>query len=314
MSKDLELKSITYQGWNAYELKNKYLSIKVVPQVGGRIISFSKGETELLYTMPKLRGKKFALDEVEDIESYREDLDYLPIGGYKTWLAPQSKWGWPPYLDLAVGEYQIDYYQSNNKIEFKMISPICRESGMQLIRKIILNKDDDNLKLKQKMKNCQADSKEYGLWDVTQVLGSGKVVFPISNEYKLENLMETNGKDFMTLMKIDGELYAIIECPGEVEFKLGTYFSAGWLLSIVEDKGQKIGYLKQFPVFSGAEFGHGYALEVFDTYKFDYFEVEVHGPMTSLASEESAGFAEEWQIYTWEADTSLEEMIRAVSL
>ncbi|GAB6099975.1 hypothetical protein JCM16358_18540 [Halanaerocella petrolearia] len=313
MSKELRLEQVDYQGWQAYKLENKHLSIVVLPQVGGRIISLVNSGQELLYTMPKMKGETFALEEIEDIKDYRRQIDYLPIGGYKTWLAPQSKWHWPPYLDLAVGKYQIDYHQTDEEIEFKLVSPICRETGMQLVRKVALTKDSKRLVVDQEMKNWGLADKKYGLWDVTQVAGEGQVVLPISSEYELENLKETDGKEFVTTLKIEGNQYAVIDCSGQVEFKLGTYFSAGWLLSLVDVPEGRIGYLKRFPTFSEAEFGHGCAVEVFDTYKFDYFEVEVHGPMTNLGQEENTSFSEEWEIYNWDQDIKLEEVIKELA-
>ncbi|MBM7555543.1 hypothetical protein [Halanaerobacter jeridensis] len=49
------------------------------------MISFSGDEV--------LKGRRYSLEGIIDIETYRKDLYYVPAEGYKIWLAPQSDWG-----------------------------------------------------------------------------------------------------------------------------------------------------------------------------------------------------------------------------
>ncbi len=306
------INQLTYQGWQAYELKNENLSLIIVPELGGRVVSFSRQGIDLLYTMLSLRGKTYDLEGIADIAAYRQKLDYLPPGGYKTWLAPQSDWEWPPYLDLAVGKYEVDYSQTEGQAELELTSPVCRESGMQFNRRISLAAAQSQVQIVQKMKNCRAQKQECGLWDVTQLAGQGQVIFPLPIEDDLESLSEEVPEQLIDFKLINDQLYVIIDCPGEVEFKVGTYFSAGWVLAVVAREEQVVGYLKTFPVFPEAEFGHGCALEVFDTYKFDYFEVEVHGPKTELTAGEETGFTENWDLFCWPQEKGLAAVIETV--
>ncbi len=308
------IKKENYQGWEAYRLENDYLKMLFLPQVGGRIISFSNKGDELLYTMPKARGKVYDLDGIDNIKEYRKELEYTPVGGYKTWLAPQFKWDWPPYLDLAVGDYKFDYQKEEDKIICSLISPICRETGMQLIREFILTSNSEQLEVRQRMKNLSLEEKEFGLWDVTQVQGEGKVIFPIYNLDDIDNLLDENGKEFISTIELTGQLYAIVECNSQAEFKVGTASSAGWVLSVVTRGSKKVGYLKRFPIFTEVKFGHGYAIEVFDTYKYDYFEVEVHGPLVNLAEQEENSFTEEWEIYNFDQNMELEGIIKSINI
>lgn len=305
----LEVNNINYEGYDAYQLKNEQVSLIILPAVGGRIVSYTLKNHEFLYTIPELKGREYNLEGIVDIESYRKDLDYVPAGGYKTWLAPQSKWGWPPYLDLAIGDYEVAYELDERKIKFELISPCCRETGMRLTRTILLNKGDRKVRIKQGMKNFGSQSTEYGLWDVTQMKGTGQVIFPLESKDDLVFLNQPQIDLEVEIIEVNHQLLAIVNCHGQKEFKLGTSFSAGWMLTVVETQDNKVGYLKEFPVFEEATFGHECALEVFDTYKYDYFEVEVHGPVTELKPKQSTSFTEKWSSYQWDKSSSLKEII-----
>lgn len=305
----LEVNNISYEGYDAYQLKNELISLILLPAVGGRIVSYSNFNHEFLYTIPELKGRTYSLEGIVDIEAYRKDLDYVPAGGYKTWLAPQSKWGWPPYLDLAIGDYDFEYEINNQQLEFRLLSPKCRETGMQLSRTIILSAGSDRVKVKQGMKNCSNQVKEYGLWDVTQLKGQAKVIFPVQSSQDIKFLKESKSDTEVECKEVAGKLLAVITCLGEEEFKLGTSFSEGWILTLVEEEDYQLGYLKEFPVFSNPVFGHDCALEVFDTYKYDYLEVEVHGPMKKLKVGEETSFTEEWTTYQWSKNESLAQII-----
>ena len=306
----LEVNNINYEGYDAYQLKTEELSLIILPAVGGRIVSYTYKEHEFLYTIPELKGGKYNLEGIVDIESYRKDLAYVPAGGYKTWLAPQSKWGWPPYLDLAIGDYEVAYEVDEKELKFEVKSPCCRETGMRLTRTIFLNKEDKKVRIKQGMKNSNSDNKqEYGLWDVTQVQGSGQVIFPLQSKEDLIFLNQSQSDSIVEIIEVEQQLLAVVDCQGQQEFKLGTSFSAGWMLTVLETPNRKLGYLKEFPVFVEATFGHECALEVFDTYKYDYFEVEVHGPVKELKPKQSTSFTEEWSSYQWNKSNSLKEII-----
>lgn len=306
----LKIEEIEYLGWEAYRLENKYLSIVILPKVGGRIISFSNKEDEILYTAPNLQGMTLDLLEVDNIKEYREKFKYIALGGYKTWLSPQSNWDWPPYLDLELGSYKCTYHHSEDKIKVNLISPICRESKMQLTRTIVLERDSYSLKIGQGMKNCSLENKECGLWDVTQIADNGQVILPISSFKKIKNLIDTDGTEGIKVLEVNEELYAIINCFGDKMFKIGTDFSAGWVLAIIDKGDKRLGYLKRFPIFEGANFGHGCAVEIFDISNYNYFEIEVHGPLSELLPEEEYGFVEEWELYSWDNQMTIKDIIK----
>ena len=85
----------TYKGWNAYVLKNDFVQLHVVPEIGGRVIQYTFGKKDFFWINPKLAGKT----------SLKTGLDpeggWLNYGGDKLWPAPQGwdndrQWPGPP--------------------------------------------------------------------------------------------------------------------------------------------------------------------------------------------------------------------------
>ena len=57
----------------------------------------------------------------------------------------------------------------------------------------------------------------------------------------------------------------------------------GWMLGILDVAGLGlVGYRKSVKVFGDQEYGHGCLAEVFNSDVYPYFEMEIHGPVTTL--------------------------------
>ncbi|ACL70052.1 DUF4380 domain-containing protein [Halothermothrix orenii] len=308
----IEFKKTEFKGWQGYELKNKVISLILLPEVGGKIVSFSYRGQDLFFNLPENSTSKIDLSRIGDVKSYRKKFDYVPTGGYKTWLAPQSKWDWPPYLDLELGSYNMSVFQEKDKIQVELTSPVCRESGMRLMRVITLKAGSPEVTIKQGMENCSTTDRTFGLWDVTQIHGEGRVIFPILSDDSLGYIVTPEKNNYTERYNFDGKSFISVHCPGQEIFKLGTGYSKGWILTLVEKEDWLLGYLKIFPVFSGARFGHGYAMEVFDTNKYNYFEVEVHGPLNKIRPQDKYFFTEEWRVLSWDKKSDIKEIMETV--
>jgi len=55
------------------------------------------------------------------------------------------------------------------------------------------------------------------------------------------------------------------------------------MLGIIEVPGiGLVGYRKQVPVHKDKSYGHGCTAEVYNSDRYPYFEMEIHGPLVSL--------------------------------
>ena len=54
-----KIQSITYQGWPAEQLTNQWLTLTIVPQLGGRVMQVTFAGHPYLFVNPQLKGKHF---------------------------------------------------------------------------------------------------------------------------------------------------------------------------------------------------------------------------------------------------------------
>ena len=48
---------VVYKGWDVYVMKNDFVQLHVVPEIGGRVIQYALGEKEFFWVNPALIGK-----------------------------------------------------------------------------------------------------------------------------------------------------------------------------------------------------------------------------------------------------------------
>lgn len=151
-------------GWEGFELSSGDLKVGLTPSIGGRIMSLVYKGQELLFIDPKHYGETFDPTYWQDLNQAKKELGFRVWGGDKTWIAPQSKWlsGIPP-LDLDAAPYTIKF-QNETAV---MTSPICRETGLQIIRCVDVR--DAQVYLTEELHNKGSKPLERGLWNVTQI-------------------------------------------------------------------------------------------------------------------------------------------------
>ncbi|MBJ7881545.1 hypothetical protein [Gelidibacter salicanalis] len=122
-----------YKGWNwenVHVAKNKYISVVVVPDAGGRILEYNLGQVPSLWLNPELLGKTFPATDKVKINEWRN------FGGYRLVPLPYEncsvdKLGnqgkrWPP--PAIIGDAKYDITIGENKLGFQTIEV---ESGVQ---------------------------------------------------------------------------------------------------------------------------------------------------------------------------------------
>ena len=91
--------------WNSWEdvhtLSNSIVSVKLVPQIGGRIMEFAVGGNTPYWINEDLLGQTFPDDFPESWK------DQKKFGGTVCWPMPQD-WPWPPAPRLDHGIYTVE--------------------------------------------------------------------------------------------------------------------------------------------------------------------------------------------------------------
>ena len=124
------------RGWPGLRLGGRRLELGLIPGLGGRIASLTHDGEELLFVQPEHRGERVNLEG--ELRALKSALGFRLWGGNKTWVAPQHAWldGIPP-LDLDAGAYRAETGDA-----VTMVSPVCRETGLQVTRRVDLEADD----------------------------------------------------------------------------------------------------------------------------------------------------------------------------
>lgn len=258
---------------NEVNLSNKYITLKLLPHHGGKLIGirFLKNDN-ILYFNNNIHNNLYKKDLDFNSNSWREFNDYIPSGGYKCWVSPQKLWTWPPYFDLEISHYRIEYISKDN---IELHSPICRESGLQFIRNISLNGTQINFT--EKLLNHSKERISCGIWPVFQFKNDAHILLPYVNE---ENIFSMMGQVPKNIFKYnDNNLVDFELKQRKNEFKIGinkAIKSAILLKEVSNGTLKALFNLNEIP--KNSIYPHNASFELYQSSKENYFELELHSP------------------------------------
>ncbi len=284
-----------HKGWNAWHLQNGPLELIFVPQVGGRIMGMNWRGHDLCFTQPEREGHVEDVLSSQDVHARKRKMGFPLWGGDKTWLAPQTRWtDGVPFLDLDSGAYDLTVERDGpDAAVVRMTSQVCRETGIQITRTVTVSSGSQDWIVTHQLINRSSSEVQWGVWDVNMVLKPGEVYLPRDAASRYPQGVKTfveEGESAQVRDTVVGELgnLAVIHCAGPKAFKFGVDAKEGWMLVILNVAGMGlVGYRKQVPVYRDKPYGHGCIAEVYNSDRYSYFEMEIHGPVVSLRPGES---------------------------
>lgn len=297
-----------YMGWSeALWLEQGPLVLVLVPQVGGRIMALRWKEEDIYWANPDLGGRSVDLSAYPHPQQDKVKLGFLLWGGDKTWLAPQDRWpNGLPLLDLDSGPYswQIASDPDSQRVAVTLTSPICRESGAQITRTLLLNTDAPRWgwSMSHRLENKGDQPMEWGLWDVTMVQQPATVYLPISQASAYPEgirVFEQEGDSIRARSEVVSvrEEIAVIDCQPSLKFKFGVDGAEGSLMVARPlQQGGHLGLRKIYPTGHPQPYAHGCTTEVFNASEYPYLEVEIHSPLQTLKPGQSFEFVESTQL------------------
>lgn len=234
------------------------LSLSVSVAKGGRIISFKRGNQELL-TSSEIHPVYF---------------------GSTFWLSPQSEY-WPPYPALDQNPYEI--VVENEKA--RLSSRIDSVAGIRMVKEFSVSRSDTAILIDYLIENISGSSKQLAPWDVTRVPG-GFSFFPVG-----EN-SEQNRSDVDGAYEEKGMMwFPFTRQSNEKGQKLFYTAREGWMAH----QYQGLLFVKCFPDIQPEEMppGQGEA-EIYVAPKGLYVELENHGKYVTLQPGESVMYRQKW--------------------
>jgi hypothetical protein len=246
------------------------MSFSVSSEKGGRIISFKRGNRELLAT----------------------DIVHPLYYGSTLWLSPQSDY-WPQYPNVDNLPYRAEI--QNDLL--RLISQSDSVSGIHIIKEFSLSEKDTSVLITYTIENISGQRKKLAPWDVTRVFG-GLSFFPVG-----ENI-EINKSDVEGAYEKNGIMwYPFTNGLNEKGQKLFSTAHGGWLAHYYNH----LLFVKCFPDIIPDEMplGQGEA-EIYVAPKGIYLELENHGKYTELLPRQSIQYKQKWFLLETESKAEQE--------
>jgi hypothetical protein len=291
-------------GWDSvYVMRNNLTTVAIVPVIGGRIMQYDLGSHAFMYLNETTKGTT-------------STAGGQMWGGMRQLASPQSDFsgGWPPPPTLdsraytaAITRNSADscsvYLQSQTEA-----AGGTNFNGLQFKRTITMYKNSSRVRVKMTMVNANnAVQRNHGVWDITEVTGATASV-PYDTMiwvYVPLNPLSTMGagRGYAQLQQRDTTQWVKNAAPGVlgikyryVEAKMGADSRAGWICNV--DRRNGYAYAKRFTYVNGGNYpDSGSSVEVY-TYSssstYSCIEVEVMGPMVTLANGDSISLIEDW--------------------
>ena len=283
------------RGWQGFEMACGDVSLGIVPRVGGRIMSLGFRGEELLYAPKPGEVVLPALEAVEDLAAFKRALAFPIFGGDKTWVAPERAWleGAPP-VDLDAGTYTCQEQED----ACVMTSPVCRETGLQIIRRIAFLSGgvDGDIALVETLRNMSDRPAGRSVWNVTQVQKPFDVYLPVVpgglRSYHHDNASLPD-PGFCPEEK-DG--WARIPCRHDVCFKFGGILREGHAVVMKETPRGTVVFTRLFEIAPGAPYAHQSMAEVFNSPRYPYGEMEVHAPLALIPPGGEVSLTQLWRL------------------
>lgn len=281
-------------GWDVLVIKNSYITLAVVPAIGGRILAYNLAVDTFMITNPAQYGKVYYTNTNNP---YNGSWGY---GGFKTWPAPQSVWNWPPPPTLAWGNYDYQLLKANNDsltLLLKGSTETIGAPGLRFNRYITAYSNTTRVKITTVLINDSDHTQSWGIWDNTQCIvkhandndfSNFSIYFPLKSESDISIGSLGNVQD--RSMVLPG-IYKVQYTPKQG--KIFANVSGGWSLFV--DERDKQAYAKIFDLKPVGDYPTGEKpVEVYTDASVNYLEWEIIGPSATITSGDSSSFTENW--------------------
>lgn len=159
---DCRVEAVSYKGWQAQQLSNRWVQLVVVPQNGGRLMQVSFAGHPYLFVNPKYEGKYFPPNSGR----------WFNYGGDKLWLLPEGnedEQHWVGDSDiLDDGPFSFRKLSEGKNCEIELTGPVDPQTGIQFVRTIRLDADSPRIRFHATMKNTSGHTVEWSMQSVSQ--------------------------------------------------------------------------------------------------------------------------------------------------
>jgi len=161
-SSTCRIEATNYKGWSAQQLSNRWVTLEVVPQNGGRLMQVIFAGHPFLFVNPKYEGKYLPPDPSK----------WFNYGGDKLWLLPEGnddEQHWVGNSDLIDdAPYTFRKVSEGQACEIELTGPADPQTGIQIQRTIHLDSDSPRIRFHATMQNKSGHVVEWSVQSVSQ--------------------------------------------------------------------------------------------------------------------------------------------------
>lgn len=282
-----QIQDVDFHGHAAIEIAGGAVAAVILPGLGGRVIELRLHGQDLLWHDPRLAGGPGAIAALP-----------RPVwwGGWKTWIAPQASWpGHAPPRDLDEGTYATWLATAGDSGPVvRLTSPICAQTGLQVVREIGLDAARDTLEMNVTLTNrAGPPGVEAAIWEVIQVRRPAVVRFDADprafpdeggvRTYTQEKDSLAARADRVLIASDANGTHVDVLCNAALRFKFGavTPPARGRIRAVLPEHGGRSMRLS-FDAPPGARYAHEANVEVYCSDEAPYCEIEAHAPFAPL--------------------------------
>ena len=291
-----QVEKITYRKWtNCYKISNDSVSVIIVPEAGGRVLSYSLNNKNIIYQSSSQDGKKLSnwLSNWFDPDGGRFDL------------GPESENNGPKWSNdtLYMGAYTVEV---TGKYSITLTSMVDKTMGAFVNREFTLDSASSHLVVRQTVTNIKHSQSHFYFWGRTLVKYGGTMIFPLHEDSKYPlgwgDFTSAGGWSFNTVnpklsyANHHDSILTLKPTVGTSGNKFGIDSNDGWMAYAYD--GQLM--VKRFKYVKGGSYKEpGAATIVAYTNGNSFTELEPIGNEVLQHYMESSTFEEHWWLMSY---------------
>lgn len=287
-----EVVKLEYRGWkNCYLISNGQCEVIVVPQTGGRVMSFSLAGQNIIYENPDFDGKTY---EEWQKERFDPDGGRFDVGPERVMVRKHDLSWMGPWEAEIIDDYTL-----------KITSQPDTLLGLRTTRIFKLAADDNVLHIDQSIKNISDKDIEAHFWGRTLVKPDGKLFMPVRFSGRFTNgyaLFYWNPDRIVTDVQQDERItiadgIMAFHAVGRV-IKAGADAHEGWMVYAHEG----LVMVKEFEVMEGKDYSASDHMTGIFFSNGTFAELEPCSPTYTLAPGNIQSFRETWKLFKHPGD------------
>lgn len=164
---DCQIESTLFEGWKAEKIRNEWVELIIVPQLGGRLMQVTFGGHPYLFVNREFAGKYFPPSEGA------AKGKWFNYGGDKIWPMPEGSedgqhWPGPISDALDDGDYALTIVSQGSRCAVRLDGPRDERTGLQYAREISVEPESPEISFRATMKNVSTHPIRWSAQSVTQ--------------------------------------------------------------------------------------------------------------------------------------------------